>query len=151
MSNNTNIRKMTAGDKQAVIEMMRVFYTSPAVFSNGSENIFIQDIEACTGENPYLDGYIFAAPDSGEIQGYGMVAKSFSTEFGKPCAWIEDIYIKDSYRGLGIGSRFIEHVKKTYAGCVIRLEVEEENERAVKVYEKNGFHVLPYMEMITNE
>ena len=52
---------------------------------------------------------------------------------------------------LGIGSRFIEHVKKTYAGCVIRLEVEEENERAVKVYEKNGFHVLPYMEMITNE
>lgn len=125
MSNNTNIRKMTAGDKQAVIEMMRVFYTSPAVFSNGSENIFLQDIEACTGENPYLDGYIFAAADSGEIQGYGMVAKSFSTEFGKPCAWIEDIYIKDSYRGLGIGSRFIEHVKKTYAGCVIRLEVEE--------------------------
>ena len=121
MSNNTNIRKMTAGDKQAVIEMMRVFYTSPAVFSNGSENIFLQDIEACTGENPYLDGYIFAAPDSGEIQGYGMVAKSFSTEFGKPCAWIEDIYIKDSYRGLGIGSRFIEHVKKTYAGCVILL------------------------------
>ena len=52
---------------------------------------------------------------------------------------------------IGIGSRFIEHVKKTYAGCVIRLEVEEENERAVKVYEKNEFHVLPYMEMITNE
>ena len=64
MSNNTNIRKMTKQDKQAVIEMMRVFYTSPAVFSNGSENIFLQDIEACTGENPYLDGYIFAAPDS---------------------------------------------------------------------------------------
>ena len=52
MSSNTNIRKMTKQDKQAVIEMMRVFYTSPAVFSNGSENIFLQDIEACTGENP---------------------------------------------------------------------------------------------------
>ena len=44
MSSNTNIRKMTKQDKQAVIEMMRVFYTSPAVFSNGSENIFLQDI-----------------------------------------------------------------------------------------------------------
>lgn len=66
MSNNTNIRKMTEQDKQAVIEMMRVFYTSPAVFSNGSENIFLQDVEACTGDNPYLDGYIFAAPDSVE-------------------------------------------------------------------------------------
>ena len=88
-----------------------------------------------------------------------MVAKSFSTEFGKPCAWIEDIYIKDSYRGLGIGSRFIEHVgskfldyiEAKYPEALLRLEVEEENERAVKVYEKNEFHVLPYMEMITNE
>ena len=47
MSNNTNIRKMTAGDKQAVIEMMRVFYTSPAVFSNGSENIFLNSSSSC--------------------------------------------------------------------------------------------------------
>ena len=150
MSSNTNIRKMTKQDKQTVIAMMRVFYTSPAVFSNGSENIFLQDVEACIGDNPDRAA-VQKAFHQGEIQGYGMVAKSFSTEFGKPCAWIEDIYIKDSYRGLGIGSRFIEYVKKTYAGCVIRLEVEEENERAVKVYEKNGFHVLPYMEMITNE
>ena len=27
------------------------------------------------------------------------------------------------------------------------LEVEEENVRAIHVYEKNGFAVLPYMEM----
>ena len=44
-----------------------------------------------------------------------------------------------------------KQLKKRQWGEVIRLEVEEENERAVKVYEKNGFHVLPYMEMITNE
>ena len=31
------IRNMTRADKEAVIEMMRVFYTSPAVFTNGSE------------------------------------------------------------------------------------------------------------------
>ena len=30
---------------------------------------------------------------------------------------------------------------------IFRLEVEEENERAVHVYEKNGFTFLPYMEM----
>ena len=28
------------------------------------------------------------------------------------------------------------------------LEVEEENERAVHVYKKAGYEVLPYMEMI---
>ena len=68
---------MTEQDKQAVIEMMRVFYTSPAVFSNGSENIFLQDVEACTGDNPYLDGYIFAAADSGEIQAMAWWQRAF--------------------------------------------------------------------------
>lgn len=139
------IRSMTLEDKASVMEMMRVFYASPAVLSNGSEEIFINDIENCINDSPYLEGYIFE--DSGEIQGYAMVAKSFSTEFGKTCIWIEDLYIKNEYRGLGIGSMFLDYIKEKYADSIIRLEVEEENERAVKVYQKCGFDVLPYMEM----
>ena len=76
-----------------------------------------------------------------------MIAKSFSTEFGKPCIWIEDLYIKDRYRRLGIGSLLMDFITTKYADTLFRLEVEEENERAVKVYEKCGFTVLPYMEM----
>lgn len=136
---------MTIKDKASVIEMMRTFYASPAVLSNGSEEIFCNDIENCVNNSPYLEGYIFE--DSDEIQGYAMIAKSFSTEFGKPCIWIEDLYIKDRYRGLGIGSRFIDFITKKYTDSIFRLEVEEENARAVKVYEKCGFTVLPYMEM----
>ena len=41
----------------------------------------------------------------------------------------------------------IRNLEKTYTDCIFRLEVEEENERAIHVYEKNGFAVLPYMEM----
>ena len=76
-----------------------------------------------------------------------MVAKSFSTEFGKPCIWIEDIYIKDGYRGTGLGKMLMDFITKKYTDCIFRLEVEEENKRAVKLYEKCGFTVLPYMEM----
>ena len=94
---NSIIRPMTPKDKNSVLEMMRVFYASPAVFTNGSDDIFRTDIENCINDNPYLEGYIFEV--SGEIQGYGMIAKSFSTEFGRPCMWIEDIYIKESCRG----------------------------------------------------
>ena len=72
---------------------------------------------------------------------------SFSTEFGRPCIWVEDLYIKEDFRGTGIGSLFLEFIEKKYPEAVLRLEVEEENGRAVKVYEKNGFNVLPYMEM----
>ena len=142
------IRVMLPKDRDAVLEMMRVFYASPAVFSNGSEEIFKADIEQCTKENPYLEGYVFEDADAREsIMGYAMVAKSFSTEFGKQCVWIEDIYIKKEFRGFGIGSGFMKYIKEKYADCIFRLEVEEENEQAVRMYEKCGFTFLPYKEM----
>ncbi len=140
------IRYMNETDRAQVAEMMSVFYASPAVHTNGSYEIFTADIDACIADNPYLDGYIIE--ENGSISGYAMVAKSFSTEFGKPCVWIEDIYIKDEYRGLGFGSKVLQFVADKYPDAVIRLEVEEENERAVHVYKKSGFEKLPYMEMI---
>lgn len=138
------IRPMTAEDKDSVLEMMRVFYASPAVFTNGSEEIFAADIETCISGSPYLEGYIM---EDGEIQGYAMVAKSFSTEFGKLCIWIEDIYIKEECRGKGIGKQFLNFITQKYEGCIFRLEVEEENFSALALYQKCGFTELPYMEM----
>ncbi len=140
------IRRMTAADADAVIAMMRTFYASPAVFTNGSEEIFQNDVAACVSDSPYAEGYIFEI--EGRIVGYGMLAKSFSTEFGKPCIWIEDLYLLPDYRGLGIGSAFFKHVENSYPDHLLRLEVEEENERAIQVYKKNGFDALPYVEMI---
>lgn len=139
------IRPMEEKDTAQVLEMMRVFYASEAVLSNGSEEIFRADVAQCVSHSPYLEGYIFE--DAGQIQGYAMAAKSFSTEFGKPCIWLEDIYIKEAYRGLGIGSRFLQFMTEKYPDAVLRLEVEEENARAVHVYQKCGFDVIPYMEM----
>lgn len=142
---NSTIRVMAEKDKSCILEMMRKFYTSPAVFTNGSEEVFSEDIENCINDNPYLEGYV--VENSEEIQGYAMIAKSFSTEFGKPCIWIEDLYIMDKYRGLGLGNMFMEFITKKYTDCIFRLEVEEENDKAVKLYEKFGFTFLPYMEM----
>ena len=139
------IRKMRAEDKNEVLDMMRVFYASPAVLTGGSEEIFQRDFEGCIRENPYLAGYV--AELEGEILGYAMVAQSYSTEFGKPCVWIEDLYVKAPYRGAGVGSRMLRFVEDQHPGSLFRLEVEEENARARAVYQKNGFSVLPYMEM----
>ena len=139
------IRLMEEKDRATVLDMMRVFYASPAVLSNGSDEIFKADIDNCVGESPYLEGYVFE--ENGVLLGYGMIAKSFSTEFGKPCIWIEDLYLKEEYRRLGIGSAFFSLIEKSYPNYIYRLEVEEENERAIRTYRKNGFDVLPYMEM----
>lgn len=139
------IRKMAPGDEACVLEMMRTFYASPAVLTGGSEEIFRRDIDTCIQGSPYLEGYIFE--QAGQLQGYAMVAKSFSTEFGKPCIWIEDLYIREGFRGQGLGSRFLRELEQLYTDCIFRLEVEEENRQAIHVYEGCGFRLLPYMEM----
>ena len=139
------IRPMKACDRETVMDMMTTFYASPAVLSNGSAEIFQADIDHCISDSPYLEGYIFEQEN--QILGYAMAAKSFSTEFGKPCIWIEDLYVLESHRGQGIGTRFFGFIQEMYPNHLFRLEVEEENERAIAVYKKSGFEVLPYMEM----
>ncbi len=136
---------MTMADKPEIIEMMRVFYASDAVSTNGSEEIFSNDVDACISESPYIDGFVIE--ESGVIKGYSMIAKSFSTEFGKPCIWIEDLYIKKEYRGLGLGSTLLNFITESFPDSIFRLEVEDYNENAIKVYKKCGFDTLPYMEM----
>ena len=141
----TTIREMREGDRAAVIAMMRGFYASDAVSTNGSEEIFAADVDACVGDSPYLEGYVFEG-DCG-IVGYSMLAKSFSTEFGRPCIWIEDIFLKEEARGQGIATRFFAMIEEKYPAAIFRLEAEPENERALRVYEKCGYTPLPYIEL----
>ncbi len=141
----TVIKKMTADCKAEVIEMMRVFYASPAVSTNGTPEIFENDFQGCIDDSPYLEGFVFE--EDGLIVGYAMLAKSFSTEFGKPCVWIEDLYIKPEFRGQGIGTLFFEFVENKYKNVIFRLEVEEENKATVALYKKCGYGILPYLEM----
>ena len=139
------IAAMEEMHRERVLDMMRTFYASAAVLTNGSEEIFTADIDACISDNPYLEGFVFCRGE--ELLGYGMAAKSFSTEFGKPCIWIEDLYVTSAHRGKGIGSAFLDFMTCRYPDAILRLEVEEENGKAIAVYRKSGFEVLPYMEM----
>ena len=40
MEMNVTIRKMIESDRSEVVDMMRTFYHSPAVWTNGSEEIY---------------------------------------------------------------------------------------------------------------
>ena len=139
------IEPMRECHRETILAMMRVFYASAAVATDGSEEIFRADFDACVGESPYLEGYVFT--ENGAVIGYAMAAKSFSTEYGRPCIWIEDLYLLPEHRGKGHGSRFLRFMEEKYPGAILRLEVEADNRRAVHVYRKNGFDEMPYLEM----
>ena len=138
-------RKIKQEDKNEIFLMMKEFYSSDAVLTNGSVEIFEADIENCLNNSPYLEGYVFEHQN--KIIGYAMLAKSFSTEFGKPCIWLEDLYLQTEYRKKGIIPSFIEYIKTKYLNHVLRLEVEKENNHACYVYKKLGFKEIPYCEM----
>ena len=140
------IRLMKEQDKNEVIEMMTVFYASEAVSTNGSREIFESDFDNCINSCPYLEGYVFE--ENNNICGYAMVAKSFSTEFGKPCIWIEDLYIKEEYRHKKIGSLFFDFLKDNYKDTIQRLEVDKHNVFAIKAYKKNNFEEVDYLQFI---
>ena len=48
---------------------------------------------------------------------------------------------------MGCKRCFLAFMENKYKHCVLRLEVEKENEIAVHTYEKCGFSVLGYTEM----
>ena len=140
------IRKIADADREFVIDMMRRFYNSPAVITNGSEKIFAANVDACLSDSSLIEGYVFVVDE--KIIGYGMLAKSFSTEFGGECIWIEDIFIEKDFRGKGFGTRFLNFVREKYPDKNLGLEVESDNVKAVATYKKFGFKELPYLELV---
>ena len=144
---------MQPEDREEVLTMMRVFYDSPALLTNVPDEVLACDVDACLGDSPYVEGLILESSgaendaDAAVIAGYSMLAKSFSTEFGGPCIWIEDLYLKPEYRSKGAGSVLLAYVKENYDAVITRLEVETENVNAVAAYRKAGYGVLGYTEM----
>ncbi len=143
-----SIRQMQKNDESQIVALMQKFYASSAVWSNGSEEIFRADVRECVGDSPYARGYVFEC--DGKMAGYGMLAFGFSTEFGKKCVWIEDIYVKEEFRGMKLGSRFLDLVQREFPQFLHRLELEKENATALHVYHRAGFRELPYISMFRN-
>jgi len=131
----------------AVLEMMRVFYASAALLIHPEEAVLRRTLQDAIGPDPFVEGFVFEC--DGTLAGYGMVAKSYSTEAGGHCIWIEDIYVLPEFRGKGLATAFIKFVKNKFPEAVrIRLEAEPENEVAMFVYHAQGFSELGYTQLI---
>lgn len=140
------IRSMTREDSEEVFNMMRVFYDSPALIHKSSDRVLRRDIEDCLSDMPFVEAYVFE--EEGQLIGYSMVSKNYTTEYGGLCIWIEDLYLKEEYRNKGYATEFFGFVEKQYPQAVrFKLEVEQENEPAVATYKKNGYEISDYFLM----
>lgn len=142
------IRKMRPADAEDVFAMMEVFYASEALLIHPNQEVLRKTLEDCLADGPYLEGYVFE--EDGILAGYAMVAKSYSTEAGGKCIWIEDLYLSPDYRRKGAGTAFLTFIAQRYAGQAVRLrlEAEPENDRALGTYRSAGFEVLGYTQLV---
>lgn len=137
------IVKLTSEYKNEVFDMMKVFYASPALIHKSSDRVLVRDIDDCVSDNPFVEGYVFK--EDNKTIGYSMIAKSYTTEYGGLCIWVEDIYFKQEARGKGYASEYFRFLEETYKDAVrFKLEVEKENIFAVAAYHKNGYEISEY-------
>ncbi|HCF29262.1 MAG TPA: GNAT family N-acetyltransferase [Cyanobacteria bacterium UBA11049] len=87
-------------------------------------------------------GRVWLIQRNSEAIGYIVLTFGYSLEYRGREAVIDEIYIRESHRGRGIGKRAIEFVEEVSPSLEIKalhLEVERENIAAQYFYRKVGF------------
>ena len=79
-----------------------------------------------------------------ELVGYVILTFVFSFEYQGRIAFIDELYLKETARGKGIGVKTLQFIKEQIPKLSLKLlylEVEHHNENAQKLYIANGFEV----------
>lgn len=138
-------------DREAYLDMVRAFYATDAVIRPIPHAHAEATFAELLRDDTYAVAYILE--HEGATAGYALLAKTFSQEAGGLTVWVEELYVKEAYRGKGLGSEFLKAlVAHPPAGTKrIRLEVEKENEAAVRLYRTLGFDWLAYDQMVLDK
>lgn len=100
--------------------------------------------EATLGElidNPAF-GRVFMLLADGTAVGYAALALGFSLEFGGRSAFLDELYVRPSSRGEGIGTlalRLLQDACRNLGVRSLALEVGLENAGAEALYRREGF------------
>ena len=131
-------KPFTAPDIETIVSMMQEFYAidNYPIKSDVSKALFEEFIS-----NKNL-GKAWLIVSDNEIVGYIILTFVFSFEYQGRIAFLDELYVTETARGKGIGSKAIEFVKTESHKLslkLIYLEVEPHNEKAQKLYLANGF------------
>jgi GNAT superfamily N-acetyltransferase len=92
-------------------------------------------------DNPAF-GRVFKLVADGAAAGYAAVALGFSLEFGGRSAFLDELYVRPSSRGQGVGTmalRLLQDACRRLGARSLALEVGLENAGAEALYRREGF------------
>ena len=123
---------------EIIIQMMLDFY---AIDNYTFKIVKTRELfkEFCANESLGKAYLIF---NDNEIVGYFILTFVFSFEYQGRIAFLDELFIKNEQRGLGIGNKTIQFILSLineFNIKMIYLEVENHNENAQKLYLANDF------------
>ncbi len=138
----TIVRHAADADMGAVIELL----TLSAEF-DGSRDAFVATEEqlrqAFFSASPRVQALL--AVIDGQAVGLATYFEKFSTYLAKPGIWLDDLYVREHYRGRGVGKALmasLARIAKERDCGRIEWTVALGNHRGISFYERHGAALL---------
>jgi GNAT superfamily N-acetyltransferase len=134
----TSFKPLQVTEIEIIVEMMQEFYAIDNYPINIEESKKLFE-EFVTNENL---GKAYLILNNEIIVGYAILTFVFSFEYKGKIAFFDELYIKESHRGKGIGQEavsFIQNEALKFKLKLLYLEVEEHNLKAQKLYLASHF------------
>lgn len=141
-------RDITAADRDLILPMVADFYRTDAVDHEVPVEIMERSFAACADPaEPLLRGVLVSRGE--EAVGYVYLTFCYSAEVGGRCVFIEEIFLKEQFRGMGLGKEIMAWMEREYPEVRrFRLEVTQVNKQAIRLYEGSGYKYLKYDQMV---
>ena len=136
----TTFKPLEITDISTITQMMQDFYAidNYPMDVEVAKNLFHEFI---SNENLGKSWLIYS---ENEIVGYIILTFIFSFEYGGKIAFLDELFIKETARGKGIGKEAIQFIQREVPKLSLKLlylEVEPHNENAQKLYLAHDFEL----------
>ena len=136
----TSFKPLEIIDISTITQMMQDFYAidNYPIDVEVAKNLFQEFIS-----NEHL-GKSWLIYSENEIVGYINLTFIFSFEYGGKIAFVDELFIKETARGKGIGKEAIQFIQAEVPKLSLKLlylEVEPHNENAQKLYLAHDFEL----------
>ena len=136
----TTFKPLEISDISIITQMMQDFY---AIDNYPMDVEVAKELfqEFISNENLGKSWLIYS---ENEIVGYIILTFIFSFEYGGKIAFVDELFIKETARGKGIGKEAIQFIQREVPKLSLKLlylEVEPHNENAQKLYLAHDFEL----------
>ena len=135
---HASFRPATTADEPTLLELMRELYLHERmVFDEHAARAALRGVLV----DPAL-GRAVLIEQGGIVAGYLVICFGWSLEFQGRDAFVDELYVRERFRGQGLGGRALEVAAELCRASGVRalhLEVDRRNTRAQAVYRKAGF------------